>query len=212
MSNFVVITPEPLDVAKITDQVVSSSTGAISTFIGTTRDHFEGKKVVKLEYEAYTPMAEKELVKVCSKIRSKWSVKNIAIYHRLGMVKACEASVIVAISSEHRKESLEAVHFAIDDLKAHVPIWKKEVYEGDTPSEWKQNKECTWAGSEKVGVAQIDLDQVQVKATSEEINRRIDAFMAKKRDEINSANVLEFCNRHVSDSNSFSCARQKPDS
>ena len=69
----------------------------------------------------------------------KWEdLHHIAIYHRLGEVGPCDASVIIAISSAHRKASLEAVHFAIDELKATVPIWKKELYEDG--SEWKENK------------------------------------------------------------------------
>jgi len=73
-------------------------------------------------------------------MRSKWPVKNIAIYHRLGVVPVKEASVIIAVSSAHRLQAIEACHFGIDELKAKVPIWKKEVYEDG--STWKENKEC----------------------------------------------------------------------
>ena len=121
------------------DLVVDASCGAISTFVGTTRDHFDGKKVVCLEYEAYVPMAVKKLRSLCDEVRTKWRVGKIAILHRLGPVDVKEASVVIAISSAHRKASLEAVHFAIDQLKATVPIWKKEMYEGGTC--WKQNAE-----------------------------------------------------------------------
>lgn len=136
MSDFVEVTDDALDLSEISKLVTAPTTGATSLFVGTTRDHFEGKAVVHLEYEAYKPMAKKEMLKVCQKIRSKWSgIHNIAIYHRLGHVAVTEASVVVAVSSEHRKESLEAVQFAIDDLKANVPIWKKEFY-ADKKSQW----------------------------------------------------------------------------
>ncbi|MGH0169417.1 UNVERIFIED_CONTAM: hypothetical protein FKN15_073506 [Acipenser sinensis] len=93
---------------------------------GITRNSFEGKKVVELEYEAYIPMAQSEMKKICWDVRRKWpSVKHIAIHHRLGVVPVSEASVIIAISSPHRSESLEAVKYCIDTLKATVPIWKK---------------------------------------------------------------------------------------
>ncbi|KAM9261901.1 molybdopterin synthase catalytic subunit isoform 3-T3 [Morus bassanus] len=115
---------------------------------GTTRNNFEGKKVIHLEYEAYTSMAETEIKKICRDVRQKWpSVKHIAVQHRLGVVPITEASVIIAVSSPHRAESLEAVMYCINTLKASVPIWKKEIYEDEYS--WKENKECFWANSEK---------------------------------------------------------------
>jgi len=141
--DFIEITEEPLKVDEISAQVTDKGTGATSLFVGTTRDNFDGKKVIKLEYEAYTPMAKKKLKELCNRLRAKWpDLYHIAIYHRLGEVGPCEASVIIAISSAHRKASLEALHFAIDELKATVPIWKKELYEDG--SMWKQNSECFW--------------------------------------------------------------------
>ena len=72
------------------------STGATSLFVGTTRDNFQGKKVVKLEYEAYTPMAKKKLQELCNRVRVKWpEICHIAVYHRLGPVGPCQASVII---------------------------------------------------------------------------------------------------------------------
>ena len=141
--DYVIIKDTELSVEEATKMVMSPSSGAVSVFIGTTRDNFDGKKVVRLEYEAYTPMAEKELRKICTAVRERWAVEHISVLHRLGLVPVTEASVIIAISSPHRRESLEAVHFAIDSLKATVPIWKKEVYEGDETL-WKENKECAW--------------------------------------------------------------------
>ena len=101
--DFIEITEEPLKVDEISAQVTDKSTGATSLFIGTTRDNFDGKKVIKLEYEAYTPMAKKKLKELCNRLRVKWEdLYHIAIYHRLGEVGPCEASVIIAISSAHR--------------------------------------------------------------------------------------------------------------
>lgn len=91
-------------------------------------------------------MAIKEMTTICDEIRRKWSdVANIAIYHRLGSVPVKEASVVIAISSPHRKTSLECVAFAIDELKRRVPIWKKEKYSDDGGSTWKENQECRWS-------------------------------------------------------------------
>ncbi|XP_064610032.1 molybdopterin synthase catalytic subunit-like [Liolophura sinensis] len=137
------ITEDKLSMDEVTLLVTSPTSGAISVFMGTTRDNFEGKKVTRLEYECYAPMAEQEMLKICRQIRNKWDVENIVILHRIGEVPVCEGSVIVAVSAPHRKESLEAVHYAIDTLKAQVPVWKKEFYEDETYS-WKENCECSW--------------------------------------------------------------------
>lgn len=101
---------------------------------------FTGKKVLRLEYEAYVPMAEQELLKICAEARRRWRLTKVALVHRIGLVPIGEASVVVAVSSVHRKDSLEAVHFCIDTLKETVPIWKKEVYE-DGGEVWKSNVE-----------------------------------------------------------------------
>ncbi|XP_031566028.1 molybdopterin synthase catalytic subunit-like isoform X2 [Actinia tenebrosa] len=138
-----VITPDQLHIEKVMALAACPSAGAISLFVGTTRDNFDGKTVVRLEYEAYIPMASSELRKICKQIREKWDIHKTVIYHRVGVVPVGEASVIIAISSAHRKESLEAVQFCIDTLKATVPIWKKEVYE-EGEAKWKENKECSW--------------------------------------------------------------------
>lgn len=139
--DYVEVGYEPLDSQRAVELVTHPSAGAISTFVGTTRDNFQGKKVVRLEYEGYTPMAVSELRKICVTIREKWpEVVGVALFHRLGVVQVAEASVIVAVSSPHRREALEACAFAIDTLKATVPIWKSEQYEGDARM-WKENVE-----------------------------------------------------------------------
>ncbi|NXL66374.1 MOC2B synthase, partial [Chordeiles acutipennis] len=146
--DFIKLKSEKLSVDEVSELVISPCCGAVSLFIGTTRNNFEGKKVIHLEYEAYISMAETEIKKICRDIRQKWpSVKHIAVHHRLGVVPITEASVIIAVSSPHRAESLEAVMYCINTLKASVPIWKKEIYEDEYS--WKENKECFWANSEK---------------------------------------------------------------
>jgi len=145
----VLLTCAPLDVNAAFTSATLSSTGATSLFVGTTRDNFDGKRVERLEYEAYEPMAVKQLNRLCEEIRGKWQqVSKIVVHHRLGVVEITQPSVVIAISSPHRKDSLEAVNFAIERLKATVPIWKKEKYvEGGEA--WKENKECCWSNSDK---------------------------------------------------------------
>ncbi|XP_028829371.1 molybdopterin synthase catalytic subunit [Denticeps clupeoides] len=143
--DLVALSRAKLSADAVCDSVGCPSCGATAVFVGTTRDNFEGKKVLQLEYEAYVPMAELELKKICTSIRERWpAVKHISIHHRLGVVPVTEASVIIGISSPHRTESLDAVKFCIDSLKATVPIWKKELYENEEPC-WKENKECVWS-------------------------------------------------------------------
>jgi molybdopterin synthase catalytic subunit len=97
--------------------------------------------VLRLEYEGYVPMAVKQLNELVDKCRRKWdSLMGVAIYHRLGLVPVGEESVLIAVSSPHRRDALEAVHWLIDELKRTVPIWKKEVYEDG--SMWKANCEA----------------------------------------------------------------------
>ncbi|CAG8767904.1 15953_t:CDS:2 [Acaulospora morrowiae] len=137
--DFVKITSEVLDLQTIVDIVKDNGAGAISTFSGTTRDTYRDKKVIKLDYEAYIPMAEKVLLSIISEARSKWELKKIAVYHRLGTVPVGENSVIIAVSSVHRKESLQSVEWLINQLKEKAPIWKKEIYSDG--SVWKENRE-----------------------------------------------------------------------
>ncbi|XP_072814806.1 molybdopterin synthase catalytic subunit isoform X2 [Vicugna pacos] len=128
------LTSEKLSIDEVSRLVISPLCGAISLFVGITRNNFEGKKVISLEYEAYLPMAENEIRKICIDIRQKWPVRHIAVFHRLGLVPVSEASIVIAVSSAHRAAALEAVSYAIDTLKARVPIWKKvwDVFEDKT--------------------------------------------------------------------------------
>ncbi|PRP77146.1 molybdopterin synthase catalytic subunit-like [Planoprotostelium fungivorum] len=129
------VTSAPISLDRLTQFVGCAEAGAISTFSGTTRNNFNGKKVLKLKYKAYEPMAIKEMRKIVDETKKKWNIERAA------MVPIGEASVIIAFSSAHRRESLEAVSWAIDELKAKVPVWKKEYYE-DSKAVWKENSEC----------------------------------------------------------------------
>ncbi|CAK9181124.1 unnamed protein product [Ilex paraguariensis] len=129
----------PIDISKYINYVHAPQCGAISTFSGTTRDMFEGKTVLELRYEAYVPMAIRCLKSICSSARSSWILNSIAVAHRLGPVPVGETSVFIAVSSVHRADSLDACKFLIDEIKATVPIWKKEVYSNGEV--WKENSE-----------------------------------------------------------------------
>lgn len=138
-----VVHDEEINLQDVVEKVSDPGAGAIATFLGTTRDNFQGKEVVRLEYECYVPMALKEMMKICQQVRERWDVKHVVIEHRLGLCPVQQASVIIAVSSAHRSEALCGVEYAINTLKATVPIWKKEVYNTKTNSEpqWKENSE-----------------------------------------------------------------------
>lgn len=220
----IIISSDPLDVGSITDRAISPSIGSTSLFVGTTRNNFQGKRVLHLELEAYEPMARKEIIKICADIRSKWSLQNIIIHHRLGLIEVNEANVVIAISSHHRKDSLEAVQYAINRLKETVPIWKKEKYESG--EEWKANRECKWKEGngimlERLDDSDVDVNKklnarsfisidktlIQVAVSKEVLDQRIERFCNRKREEIDKSNLLEFCNIDKAEFVGDSCAR-----
>jgi molybdopterin synthase catalytic subunit len=102
------------------------------TFAGTTRRDNVGRRVLRLEYEAYEPMALSEMRKLADEAGQRWQIVRIAIRHRIGVVEIGQTSVAIAVAAAHRAEAFEACRFAIDRLKEVVPIWKKEYFEGGT--------------------------------------------------------------------------------
>jgi molybdopterin synthase catalytic subunit len=125
------------------DFVTDPSCGAISSFVGITHNNFQGKMIVaKLRYEGYVPMAEKELRTLCDEATTEYSsIAKIAAVHILGDCPVGQASVILAASSPHRRDAMHCVEYLIDELKARIPIWKREMYEGDEDGVWKENIE-----------------------------------------------------------------------
>jgi molybdopterin synthase catalytic subunit len=123
------ITDKPIDVKKVIDSVSNHGAGAVNVFIGTVRNAAANtKQVIHLEYEAYQPMALSEINKIITEASSRWPILGCAVSHRTGILKPGEVSVVVAVSTPHRKESFAACQFIIDTLKAKAPIWKKEVF------------------------------------------------------------------------------------
>jgi molybdopterin synthase catalytic subunit len=128
------LTPEPLSVDAVVDEVRSDQAGAIATFIGTTRLQSRDRTVLHLDYEAYEEMAEQVMAQIAAELKGRYDLREIAIHHRTGRVEIGEASVVIAVSAPHRQDALAACKDAIDTLKKQVPLWKKEFYEGG--EEW----------------------------------------------------------------------------
>ncbi len=129
------MTEQPIDEAQLRRAVGDPGSGAILIFLGTTRNQTGGRQVEYLEYEAYTEMAEGRMAAIAKEIRERWaSVKGIAIVHRVGRVDIGDVSIGIAVSTPHRGDAFAACRYAIDRAKEHLPIWKKEVWEGG--AEW----------------------------------------------------------------------------
>ena len=126
------LTTEPLPVAAVYEWAVRPDCGAVVLFSGTVRDHAEGRAgVVRLTYEAYDEYVLPRLDAIATEIRVQWpATGRVALLHRTGPLELGESSVIVAVSSPHRAEGFDAARYGIDTLKATVPIWKQETWEG----------------------------------------------------------------------------------
>ena len=131
-STWCALTEAPLDVAAVYEWVVRPNCGAVVLFSGTVRDHADGRPGVSLlEYEAYEAQVVPRLDAIATEIRARWvEVARIALLHRVGPLTLGESSVLVVVSSPHRPDAFEAARHGIDTLKATVPIWKREHWEG----------------------------------------------------------------------------------
>lgn len=109
--------------------VTAQSDGGVVTFEGVVRDNARGKRIRYLVYDAYPEMAEQMMAEIVAEVQKRWQTENIAIVHRIGRLEIGECSVVVVVACPHRAEAFEACRYAIDTLKATVPIWKKEVAE-----------------------------------------------------------------------------------
>ncbi len=123
------LTNKPLSAQACLDFVMDGGAGAVDVFIGTVRNHTQGRTVTRLEYEAYEPMAISEMRKIAEQAQQKWPVQKLAIHHRVGTLRIGDAAVVIAVSTPHRADAFEACRFVIDTLKQTVPIWKKEIFE-----------------------------------------------------------------------------------
>ena len=120
---------DPLDPKLSYANVADPSVGGIVQFVGTVRNQTKGKKVLRLDFEAYEPMAIKEMTKIAERIIEQWSATHVSIHHRVGTLQIEDIAVIISVATPHRKAAFEACQYAIDTLKETVPIWKKEIFE-----------------------------------------------------------------------------------
>jgi len=123
---FVALRTEPLSIDEVLAYVRHDGAGAVCFFLGDVRDANDGRAVVKLEYEAYAPMAIAEMKRIANELASEIAGVRLAVVHRVGALDVGETAVICAASAPHRDEAYRACRALIDRVKARVPIWKRE--------------------------------------------------------------------------------------
>lgn len=122
----VALRSEPLSARELLEAVRAPAAGAVVLFAGSVRDHNEGRPVLRLEYEAYASMAEKEMRAIAEEIAGAANGLRLAVVHRVGALEVGEDAVLCAASAPHREQAFEACRALIDRIKQRVPIWKRE--------------------------------------------------------------------------------------
>lgn len=132
------IVARAIDASALLAEVVRTGNGATVLFVGTVRDMNDGTAVSALDYQAYGPMAERELASIVAEAAEHWSTPDIVVEHRTGLLELCDVSVAIAVAHPHRGEAYEASRYIIEELKKRLPIWKREHYV-DGRAEWVSN-------------------------------------------------------------------------
>ena len=136
-SVWIEVTGDAIDVHTLSEFVADPAAGSSVVFSGTVRDHSPGRTDVShLEYEAYGDVAERKIAQIVDEAYEQWPILRVAAHHRTGSLTIGESAVCVAVSSAHRADGFDACRYIIDELKARVPVWKKEHWPGG--AEWVQ--------------------------------------------------------------------------
>ncbi|OFW27550.1 MAG: hypothetical protein A3H27_13600 [Acidobacteria bacterium RIFCSPLOWO2_02_FULL_59_13] len=122
------LTRDPIDARALSEQLKRAQDGAVVVFEGIVRNHSGSRATLYLEYEAYEPMALEKMREIGQEILQKFPVDRVGMAHRLGRLEISEASVVIVVTSAHRRPAFEACRYGIDRLKQIVPIWKKEYF------------------------------------------------------------------------------------
>lgn len=133
--NLAIVTEDPIDPAQMLGGALTPADGAALLFWGVVRQENDGRAVSRLEYSAYGPMAQREMLRIADEARERFATGAIHVVHRVGRLEIGEASVAIAVASPHRAEAYEASRYVIEQLKQRVPVWKREGYV-DGQTEW----------------------------------------------------------------------------
>lgn len=123
------LTRQPINITDLRARLLEGDSGAAVIFDGVVRDNTRGRRTLYLEYEGYTEMALKTMAQIGREVHEQWAINRFGVIHRLGRIEISESSIVIIVTSAHRKIAFEACHYAIDRLKKIVPIWKKEFFE-----------------------------------------------------------------------------------
>jgi molybdopterin synthase catalytic subunit len=137
MADLIEIVDKPFDVAAAIESLYAAGVGGVDVFLGTTRSETrkDGVELVALDYDAYRDMALHQMRKLATDVREKWPVANCVILHRVGRVELGRPSILIGVSTPHRKEAFLACKWLVDELKKSVTLWKKEVW-ADGKTTW----------------------------------------------------------------------------
>ncbi|HXM76700.1 MAG TPA: molybdenum cofactor biosynthesis protein MoaE [Thermoanaerobaculia bacterium] len=128
------LTDRPIDLASLLEEARASD-GGVCTFLGIVRNENGGRRTLRIEYQAYGPMAESEIEKIADGLAREWPDTRVSIRHRVGTLEVGEIAVAIVATSPHRAQAFEACRAAIDRIKSTVPIWKREFHPDGT-SDW----------------------------------------------------------------------------
>jgi molybdopterin synthase catalytic subunit len=154
------LTSAPITISQLIEQVQSPERGGVASFLGTVRNHHQGRQVLRLEYSAYNPMAEAECARIVAEAEARWDV-SIVLQHRIGTLEIGDIAVAIAAASAHRDEAFLACRYVIEEVKQRVPIWKREVYVDGS---------VDWVGSGEAGKRVSGEDG---KQESREVDMRV---------------------------------------
>lgn len=132
-----IVTSEPIDAGALIAASSAEGAGAVAVFVGTARNSSSahpGNEVMRLEYEAYVPMAEEQMRFIAEEAAGEFGLLNVVVHHRVGTLAIGEAAVVVVVASPHRAAAFDGCRYVIEELKKRVPIWKKEIF--NDGSEW----------------------------------------------------------------------------
>ena len=124
----IALTADPIDFSSAYHYLQTDEAGAIDFFFGVVRNNTQQRSVNQLDYEAYGPMAIREMQKIADQACARWPVLKYVVIHRTGVLRIGEMAVLIGVATPHRDAAFEATRYIIDTIKQTVPIWKKELF------------------------------------------------------------------------------------
>lgn len=140
------LTPDPIDLIALHQAVAAPQYGGTALFVGTVRAGPDDGLVTAIEYSAYGEMAEAECRRIIEEAERSWPDGRIALQHRIGSIPLGEASIAVIAAQPHRAEAFDACRYVIEQVKARVPVWKKEFF-ADGTMQWRENRLTNKSGA-----------------------------------------------------------------